>query len=91
VRTSRAFSQVNTLAGCELDRQVRRLYTGRVRTSLRLLSGGVRTSQGKGKVKDLSFGLDNIQICKIFLVQHLIQDQNVFQWLEVRVCTRGQL
>jgi hypothetical protein len=42
-------------AGCELPRQVRRLYTGRVRTSLRLLSGGVRTSQGKGKVKGLSF------------------------------------
>jgi hypothetical protein len=37
------------------------------------------------------FWLDNIQICKIFLVRHLIQDQNVFQWLEVGVCTRGQL
>jgi hypothetical protein len=78
-------------AGCKLDRQVCSLYTGRVRNSLRFLSGGVRTSQGKRKVKGLSFGLDNIQICNIFLVRHLIQDRNVFQWLEVGVCTQGQI
>jgi hypothetical protein len=56
-------SQATVEQGANKTGQVRRLYTGRVRTSLRLLSGGVRTSQGKGKVKGLSFWLDNIQIC----------------------------
>jgi hypothetical protein len=36
-----------TLVECELPPGVRRLDTCRVKTSLRLLSGGVRTSQGK--------------------------------------------
>jgi hypothetical protein len=61
-------------AGCKLPRKVRRLHTGRVRTPSGYSHEGCEPPREEG-LQELSFGLDNNRIFKIFLVRHLIQDR----------------